>query len=80
MLITNANVTSLTFDNKGADFISISGTVGAVGPLNDDGAIFYSEGEGEANRRVSDLFPGVDANRIYAKSQNRTGSIFVSHV
>ena len=78
-LLTNSNVTSLTFNNEGDSSVLVAGTIGAVVPTSDDGAITYEAGEGEANRSITELFPGIAATRIYVKSIGRTGDMFVSH-
>lgn len=64
--LTDANVTSITFQNRSSDFILIKGTTGAVAPTDDDGAIRYNPGQGERNALLSDLFPGIAALRVYA--------------
>jgi len=76
--ITNADVASITFQNKAGNFILIKGTVGASAPSDDDGAVRYNPGQGERNVSLSDLFPGVAATRVYAYAP--TGAeVMVSH-
>lgn len=81
-LLTDANVTSLTFqvgDLSVASNVLIAGTVGAVPPTNIQSALRYGPQEGEINVALSDLFPGVlGANRVYALC-NYPATIFVSH-
>lgn len=78
--ITNANATSITFQNLGDGVIVIKGTVGAVAPSDATGGIQYLPGQGEINVTLADLFPGVSgANRIYAYAQRSTGSVSVNH-
>lgn len=80
--LTNANVTSITFQNRSSDFILIKGTTSASAPTDDDGAIRYNPGQGERNVLLSDLFPGIAAVRVYAYAPtNVTASptIMVSH-
>ena len=80
--LTDANVTSLTFQVAKMDVVPhvrIAGTVGAVAPTNFESALRYGSQEGEINVALSDLFPGVPgANRVYAWSDYPT-TIFVSH-
>ena len=77
--LTDANVTTITLQNVGGNFLLIKGTVGATPPTNLDGALRYSPGQGECNRPLLDLFPGVSgANRIYAWADGIT-PVTVSH-
>ena len=76
--LTDANVTSITFQNTGGHEIYVAGTTGATAPSNLDTAIKYNPGQGEANRLLSDLFPGISEVRVYAFAHN-TGRVFVSH-
>lgn len=64
--LTNADVTSITFQNRSSDFILIKGTTGASAPTDDDGAIRYNPGQGERDVFLSELFPGIAAVRVYA--------------
>ena len=76
--LTDADVTSITFQNKSGDYILVKGTVGASAPSDDDGAVRYNPGQGERNVSLSDLFPGVAATRVYAYAP--TGAeVMVSH-
>ena len=76
--LTDADVTAITFQNTGGHEIYIAGTATASAPSNLDTAIRYNPGQGEANRTLADLFPGISATRVYAYAHN-TGSVFVSH-
>ena len=76
--LTDADVTSITFQNKSGDYILVKGTVGASAPSDDDGAVRYNPGQGERNVSLSDLLPGVAATRVYAYAP--TGAeVMVSH-
>jgi len=80
--LTNANVTSITFQNVSQNYIWIKGTAGAVAPTSIDGALRYDFSEGEANVPLSDLFPGLSAIRVYALAGDEaggTGAVMVSH-
>ena len=77
--LTNANVTTITFQNISGYFVLIKGTVGANAPTDLSGTIRYNPGQGERNVALTDLFPGVSgANRVYAYSVDG-GSLLVSH-
>lgn len=78
-LLTDSNVSAITFQNVGSNHILIKGTSGATPPSNSTGAIRYNPGQGERNVSLADLFPGVSgANRIYAWAESAT-PVVVSH-
>lgn len=78
--LTANNITDITFQVKGGGTVLVQATVGAVAPIVDTDAISYKLGQGEANRALADLFPGVSgANRVYAKALSNDLSVFVSH-
>lgn len=77
-LMTNADVTNITFQNDGFKLL-VSGTETASAPSDDDGSLVYSDGEGEANAALSDLFPGITAVRVYGRSIYGTCRVMVSH-
>jgi len=56
-LITNADVTAITFQNVNGYSIQIAGTNGTTAPTG--GGINYNPGQGERSVDLSDLFPGV---------------------
>jgi hypothetical protein len=76
--LTNANVTSITFQNKSGNFILVKGTVGETAPTDNDGAIRYNPGQGERNASLTDLFPGIAATRVYAYAFSGA-EVMVSH-
>jgi hypothetical protein len=76
--LTNADVTSITFQNKGTYHILVKGTAGATAPTDDDGAVRYNPGQGERNANLSDLFPGISATRVWALGQ-KSLEVMVSH-
>jgi len=77
--LTDANVTSITFQNISGHYVLVKGTVGAVAPTDLSGAVRYNPGQGERNVALTDLFPGVSgANRVYAWSQDGA-QVVVSH-
>lgn len=78
--LTDAAVTSITFQNVSAMPIVVTATNGTTPPTADAGGLTYAAGQGESNRSLADLFPGVSgANRVWARSSNGTQQVFVSH-
>ena len=76
--LTDANVTSITFQNKGTYYMLVKGTTDTTKPTNDDGAARYNPGQGERNVTLSDLFPGVAAVRVWAYAP-KSIEVLVSH-
>jgi hypothetical protein len=76
--LTDANVSSITFQNKSGDYILVKGTTNTTAPTDDDGAIRYNAGQGERNSRLTDLFPGISAVRVFAYAI-RGATVMVSH-
>jgi len=79
-LLTDSNITALTFQVQQATRdVLFRATVGATPPTVLTDTIRYSNGEGEINVSLAEMFPGVSgANRVYAYSEN-SAFIFVSH-
>lgn len=81
--ITDADVTNITFfvdAPNGRNSVYIKATVGASAPTDLDGAIRYTDGQGERNVALTDLFPGISgANRVYAYPTDTIARVFVSH-
>lgn len=75
--ITNADVTSITFQCLTSGTTRILGTTGSA-PSGEQIGIQYQRGFGERNVLLSDLFPGISAKRVFALSA-AGGEIFVSH-
>ena len=76
--LTDADVSSITFQNKSGNFVLIKGTTSASAPTDADGAIRYNPGQGELNTLMGDLFPGITAVRLYAYAPEGA-SLMVSH-
>lgn len=72
-------VTGITVSNLGNEDIKIMGTVGAVAPTTEDGIILKPGDNIGAATTLADLFPGVAATRLYAKTDGRPGTLFISH-
>jgi hypothetical protein len=77
-LLTDSNVTRVTFQNRGEYYILIKGTTDTTKPTNDNGAVRYNPGQGELNTLLSELFPGIAAVRLWAFSPKRL-EVMVSH-
>jgi hypothetical protein len=77
--ITDANITSITFQNVGINHSLIKATSGTTAPTTTVGGFRYNPGQGERNVAMSDLFSGVSgANRVWAYSTDGS-SVVVSH-
>ena len=76
--LTDANVTSITFQNKGTYYMLVKGTTDTTKPTSDDGAVRYNPGQGERNVALSDLFPGIAAVRVWAYAP-KSIEVLVSH-
>ena len=76
--LTDADVISITFQNRTAYAVLIKGTTDATAPTDATGAIRYNPGQGERNVALSDLFPGIAAVRLWAFTENAS-EVFVSH-
>ena len=79
-MVTDANVTAITFQNVNAYAIQVIGTNGTTTPTA-TGGINYNPGQGERAVDMADLFPGVSgANRLWARVPGiAAGLVFVSH-
>jgi hypothetical protein len=77
--LTNANITSITFQNKGTYYMLVKGTTDATKPTDDNGAVRYNPGQGERNVSLNDLFPGISAARVWAYSP-KSLEVMVSHI
>jgi hypothetical protein len=78
--LTDATVTAITFQVVSSMPIFVTATANATPPASTEGGLTYSGGQGESNRALADLFPGVaGANRVWARSSVGTQQVFVSH-
>ena len=78
--LTDATVTAITFQNVGSSPVVVTATNGPAAPANEAGGLTYAAGQGESNRSLADLVPGVTgATRVWARSVNGTPQVFVSH-
>jgi hypothetical protein len=81
--LTDADVTTITFQNKSSDHILVKVTAGATAPTDEDGSIRYNPGQGELNSALADLAPGISGTRVYAYLPTTSGKasaeVAVSH-
>ena len=78
-LLTDADVTSITFQNTSSQFVIIKGTTNTTAPTTKDGALRYNPGQGERAVTLIDLFPGVSGVKRLWVFSNDTASVVVSH-
>lgn len=76
--LTDADVTSITFQNVSGYHMLVKATADATAPTSLDGAARYNPGQGERNVSLSDLFPGISGVRLWALS-NEAVEVLVSH-
>lgn len=77
--LTDADITSITFQNVGSNHILIKATTDTTTPTSAAGAIRYNPGQGERNVALSDLFPGLAGrDRVWAYAEDAT-PVVVSH-
>jgi hypothetical protein len=78
--ITNANVTTISFQNIGSGIMFIRGTVGATPPAATvtDG-LRYRDSEGETGKTIASLWTGAGINRVYARAQAGIIPCWVDH-
>ena len=77
--LTDADITSITFQNIGSNHCMIKATTDGTAPTTFTGALRYNPGQGERNVALSDLFPGLaNRDRVWAYSTDAT-QVVVSH-
>lgn len=78
-MITNSDVTDITFQNQGPYEILVKATTNTTKPTSSEGALRYKPDLGECNRPLADMFPGLTgAVRIWVYPYAAT-PVFVSH-
>lgn len=78
-LLTDADVTSITFQNASSNHIVIKATTDTTAPTSTAGGFRYNHGQGERNIAMADLFPGLSgADRLWAYAPDG-GIVVVSH-
>jgi hypothetical protein len=77
--LTDADISSITFQHLGTAFLLIKATTDTTAPTNTTGALRYEPGQGERNVALADLFPGLSArDRVWAYSEE-AADVVVSH-
>lgn len=78
-LITDSDVTQISFQNKGGTHILVKSGTSATLPTTFDGAIRYNPGQGEKNALLSDIWPGLASRvRVFVYAYEPV-TVFVSH-
>lgn len=78
--LTDADVTAITFQNRGPVSILVAVTATASAPTDLLGAVRYTKNQGEVGIVLSDLAPGVASGaRVYVYPEGGLASVFVSH-
>ncbi len=77
-LLTDSDITAVTFAIEGAHPVVLKGTIGTTPPSTFDAGITYSPNQGEVSAAIADLWPGLAATRIYVWS-NYPNQVMVSH-
>lgn len=78
-LLTDADITSITFQNTSSNHIVIKATTDTTAPTSTAGGFRYNPGQGERNIAMADLFPGLaGADRLWAYAPDG-GIVVVSH-
>ena len=78
-MLTDTDVTSITFQNTSSQFVIIKGTTGTTAPTTKDGSLRYNPGQGERAVALTDLFPGLAGIKRLWVFSNDTASVVVSH-
>lgn len=76
--LTDADVTNITFLNKGKNSLVLKGMESNNVPTDFDASLVYEPNTGEVNISLSALFPGINAVRLFGFS-NQFNIVMVSH-
>lgn len=77
--LTDADVSAITFVNRSEYSILVKATTDTTTPTTFAGAVPYGPSMGEANKSMSDLFPGLSgADRLWAYCEY-AATVMVSH-
>ena len=77
--LTDADVTSITFQNVSGNHVLIKATTDTTAPTDKNGSVRYNPGQGERNVAMEDLFPGISgADRLWAWAED-IAVVMVSH-
>ena len=81
-LLTDDNVTAVTFQNKGNYTVEVTATAGTTPPATNAAGIDYPYPMGERSIiTLAETFPGISgASRLWARvMQGAAGAVFISH-
>ncbi len=78
VLLTDADVSALTFQNVDPDDLWLIGSVDETEPTSLEGALLVEHGDGGRNLALADLWPGSAFVRVFAYSEPG-GRVMVSH-
>jgi len=79
-LLTDSNITMLTFQNRRGGDVLIAVTATPSPPSTLAAGVIYKAGEGEVGLDLALLQPGVTLGaRVYAYAQGEAADVFVSH-
>lgn len=78
-LLTSSDVTAFTFQVATKSQLRLTATVGTTPPAEDAPGWLFGPGEGDKDRALTELFPGVTgANRVWGW-MDYAGAVMVSH-
>lgn len=78
-LLTDSDVTAVSFQNQSSVHVMIAATTSATPPTDLTGAIRYNPGQGERNATVANLWLGLSSpDRLYAWAED-PAQIWISH-
>lgn len=76
--ITNADATTVTFQNTGESPIWVKGTTDTTAPTNTTGAIRYDPHSGELSKTIAEMFVGASFVRLWAVSEWKS-TVAITH-
>lgn len=78
-MVTDADVTSITFQNVSQSEIWVKATTDTTAPTSMSGALKYFPAMGESARSLADLFPGLTGRDRLWVYCDEAASVMVSH-
>ncbi len=80
--ITDNDIFSLTFQNRGTSDVVLMGSVDQTQPtraVDGEDGVLFSPNEASIATPLSKLFPSIIAKRVFARSLSRDGLVYVDH-
>lgn len=77
--LTNADATNVTFQNIGPGRVWFKPMTSASAPTDFTGALSYPARYGEINKALQDIWPGLSGVRLYARAEDNTTEVTISH-